>query len=407
MASRRKPGPPASPAAPLAPATYAPVLNAGIQATTARVQEMHNAISGKTFDALLMLPGLSVPTRLVQGAHDAITTGVYAAVRHGANALLALAGDAERLLVDPTRELEGRELAFRSALNAAAGDALAQAGSPLAVQMGLHADGKTVALTREALAGLRERVCVFVHGLACDEQSWWLFPDAWRGSRWDGIGSSYGVLLSAELGFSSLYLRYNTGVAIDDNARQLAEHLTQLTTLAPQVREIVLVGHSMGGLVARRACERPAEHDAGWRQRVHTLICLGSPHQGAPLEKLGHFVASALSLSNVTQPLGTIANARSQGIKDLRHGLRGKKRRPDGLALRLVAGSLADESDAMMGPMVGSVLGDGLVTTRSASDASLTGDVQRVELAGLGHMALLNHPRVYTLIREWLGASAL
>ena len=407
MASRRKPGPPASPAVLPAPATYAPVVNAGIQATTARVQEMHNAISGKTFDALLMLPGLSVPTRLVQGAHDAITTGVYAAVRHGANALLALAGDAERLLVDPTRELEGRELAFRSALNAAAGDALAQAGSPLAVQMGLHADGKTVALTREALAGLRERVCVFVHGLACDEQSWWLFPDAWRGSQWDGIGSSYGVLLSTELGFSSLYLRYNTGVAIDDNARQLGEHLAQLTALAPQVREIVLVGHSMGGLIARRACERPAEHDAGWRQRAHTLICLGSPHQGAPLEKLGHFVASALSLSNVTQPLGTIANARSQGIKDLRHGLRGKKRRPNGLALRLVAGSLADESDAMMGPMVGSVLGDGLVTTRSASDASLTGDVQRVELAGLGHMALLNHPRVYALIREWLGASTL
>jgi len=407
MASRRKPGPPKLPAALPAPATYAPVLNAGIQATTARVQEMHNAISGKTFDALLMLPGLSVPTRLVQGAHDAITTGVYAAVRHGANALLALASDAERLLVDPTRELGGRELAFRSALNAAAGDALAQAGSPLAVQMGLHADGKTVALTRDVLSGLRERVCVFVHGLACDEQSWWLFPDAWRGSPWQGTGSSYGVLLAAELGISSLYLRYNTGLGIDDNARQFAEHLAQLTALAPQVGEIVLVGHSMGGLVARRACERPAEADAAWRQRVHTVVCLGSPHQGAPLEKLGHFVASALSLSNVTQPLGTIANARSQGIKDLRHGLRGKKRRPEGLALRLVAGSLADEADAMMGPMVGSVLGDGLVTTASASDASLTGDVQRVELAGLGHMVLLNHPRVYALIREWLGASPL
>jgi hypothetical protein len=48
------------------------------------------------------------------------------------------------------------------------------------------------------------------------------------------------------------------------------------------------------------------------------------------------------------------------------------------------------------------MLGDGLVTTTSASDASLTGDVQRVELAGLGHMALLNHPRVYALIRDWL-----
>ena len=86
----------------------------------------------------------------------------------------------------------------------------------------------------------------------------------------------------------------------------------------------------------------------------------------------------------------------------MRHGLRGKKRPPAGLALRLVAGSLADETDAMMGPMVGTVLGDGLVTTTSASDAGLTGDVQRVELAGLGHMALLNHPRVYALIREWL-----
>ena len=405
MTKRRKPEPPTSPASPAvkpAPASYAPALNAGIQATTARVQEMHNAISGKTFDALLMLPGLSVPTRLVQGAHDAITTGVYAAVRHGTSALLALAGDAERLLSDPTREFEGRELAFRSALNAAAGDALAQAGSPLAVKMGLHADGKTLPLTREALAGLNERVCLFIHGLACDEQSWWLFPDAWRGSPWEGAGSSYGALLGSELGISTLYLRYNTGLAIDDNARQLAEHLAKLTALAPQVREIVLVGHSMGGLVARSACERPTEADTAWRQRVHTVICLGSPHQGAPLEKLGYFVASALSLSNVTQPLATMAKARSQGIKDLRHGLRGRRRRPDGLALRLVAGSLADESDAMMGAMVGTVLGDGLVTTTSASDPSLKGDVQRVELAGLGHMALLNHPRVYALIREWL-----
>ncbi|MEO8155093.1 MAG: alpha/beta fold hydrolase [Rhizobacter sp.] len=406
MPKRRKREPASSPAAsasPLTPATYAPVLNAGIQATTARVQEMHNAISGKTFDVLQKVPGFSVPTRLVQGAHDAITTSVYAAVRHGTNAFLALAGDAERLLIDPTRELEGRELAFRSALNAAAGDTLALAGSPLAVQMGLHADGKTLPLTREALSGLKERVCVFIHGLACDEQSWWLFPDAWRGSQWDREGASYGPLLAAELGNSPIYLRYNTGLAIDDNAHQLAAHLAQLTALAPShLREIVLIGHSMGGLVARRACEQPAQADAAWRHHVRTVICLGSPHQGAPLEKLGHFVAAALSLSNVTQPLGTLANARSQGIKDLRSGLRGKKRSAESPALRLVAGSLADESDAMMGPMVGSVLGDGLVTTTSASDASLVGDVQRVELAGLGHMALLNHPRVYALIREWL-----
>lgn len=411
MVKRRKPttgGNAATPGeaiTPAAPATYAPAFKAGIQATTSRVQEMHNAISGKTFDALQKVPGLSVPARLVQGAHDAITTGVYAAVRHGAGALLGLVGDAERLWVDPNRVPAGRELAFRSALNAAAGDALAQAGSPLAVQMGLHAAGQALELEPESLAGLNERVCVFIHGLACDEQSWSLFGEAWRGSPWDRDGVSYGSLLADELGISPLYLRYNTGLAIDDNALQFAGHLAQLAEHAPpHVREIVLVGHSMGGLVARRACEQLSEADAAWRRRVGTVVCLGSPHQGAPLEKLGHFVAAALNLSNVTQPLGTIANARSRGIKDLRHGLRGKARRADGLALRLVAGSLADEADAMMGPMVGSMLGDGLVTTHSASDASLGGDVERVELAGIGHMALLNHPRVYALIRGWLAA---
>jgi pimeloyl-ACP methyl ester carboxylesterase len=290
-------------------------------------------------------------------------------------------------------------------LNAAAGDALVQAGSPLAVQMSWHAQGEPLALRPEALADLSERVCVFIHGLACDEHSWSLFADAWRGSPWDREGASYGAALRDELGISALYLRYNTGLAIADNAGQLAKQLSQLMAHAPpHVRDIVLVGHSMGGLVARQVCEQAGEADAAWRQRVRTVICLGSPHQGAPLEKLGHFVAAALSLSTLTQPLGTLANARSQGIKDLRHGLKGKKRRAEGLALRLVAGSLADEADAMMA-MVGSVLGDGLVTTTSAADASLVGDVERVELAGIGHMALLNHPRVYALIRGWLAVS--
>ncbi|HET7793059.1 MAG TPA: hypothetical protein VFL64_06705 [Rhizobacter sp.] len=407
MPKRRKPEhDDGATAPPTRQATYAPVFKAGLQATTTRVQEMHNAISGKTFDALQSVPGLSIPARLVQGTHDAITTGVYAAVRHGAGALMSLAGEAERFLLDPARQPAGRELAFRSALNAAAGDALAQAGSPLAVQMGLYAHGQPLALTQAELSALNERVCVFIHGLACDEQSWSLFTEAWRGAPWEHLGTNYGSVLAAELNLSPLYLRYNTGLAIDDNAHQLSALLTRLAESAPQVREIALVGHSMGGLVARRACELPDEASATWRNHVRTVICLGSPHQGAPLEKLGHFVAVALSLTNVTQPLADIAGARSRGVKDLRHGLRGKKRAAKGPALRLVAGSVADESNTILGPVLGSVVGDGLVTTASASDASLGGDVQRAELAGLGHMALLNHPRVYALIRDWLQPAA-
>ena len=88
MASRPK-----AKARPDAPrAAYAPALNSGFQATAERVQEMHQAIAGKTFDTLLHVPGLSMPTRIVQGVHDAISQGVYAAVRHGGGAALASAG---------------------------------------------------------------------------------------------------------------------------------------------------------------------------------------------------------------------------------------------------------------------------------------------------------------------------
>jgi pimeloyl-ACP methyl ester carboxylesterase len=388
-------------------AAYAPALKQGLVATTTRVQEMHHAIAGKTFDALQRLPLLALPARVVQGVHEAITHGVYAAVRQGGAELLAVAGEVERHVADAERSPQGAELALRSALNAAFGDSLQASGSALAATMGFHSEAGPVELTREALAGLGQRVCVFVHGLGCDEQSWLRPGDAWAGSRWAGQGSGYGALLARELGIGSLYLRYNTGLAIADNGVELATQLERLLEAAPShVEELVLVGHSMGGLVARSAHAAAFARGLAWPARSPQMICLGSPQQGAPLEKIGHLAEAALGLSTLTKPLGRIAKSRSRGIKDLRHGVTGQaaSTTSPGLALRLVAGSLADESSHPVKAWLGDWIGDGLVRSGSAIDAGLTGDVQRVELAGLGHMALLNHPRVYTLLRGWLGA---
>ena len=395
-------------------ATYAPALNAGFQGIASRVQEMHQAISGKTFDSLQSVPGLSVPARIVQGVHDAVTQGVYAAVRHGGDAALSLAAGAERLSTDPGRVPGPKEQGLRNALNAAVGDALANSGSALAIQMGLYAGTAPLPMTRAALATLRPRVCVFIHGLACDERSWALHTDAWNDSPWAHAlhgdePIQYATLLEHELGVSAIALRYNTGVAIDANARQLAALLEHAMRAAPHVREWLLVGHSMGGLVARRAHEIAFADGLTWASRAPMIICLGSPHQGAPLEQLGHLTSVALEASEVTRPLGRIANARSQGIKDLRHGLK-KKRRAEPAsppALRLVFATLGDESDKVMGPLIGKMFGDGLVTAGSAADEGAGGDVERVELAGLGHMGLLNHPRVYVVLRRWLGAPEL
>jgi pimeloyl-ACP methyl ester carboxylesterase len=411
MVKRRKPsGEVAAPKADAA--TFAPALNAGFQATTSRVQEMHQAISGKTFDNLLRVPGLSVPTRIVQGLHDAITQGVYAAVRHGGGAALSLASQAERIGSDPARVPGGREQSARSALNGVFGDELLASGSALAIGMKLYAGGAALALTPAALQGLHTRVCIFIHGLACDEQSWAQRSDAWRGSPWadaltGGEAMQYGSLLVHELGLSAIYLRYNTGLAIDNNAQQFAALLARVADVAPQVREWVLIGHSMGGLVARRAHALAAAAREPWAARTPLIVCLGSPHQGAPLEQLGQLATTALNVSDVTRPLGRIANARSQGIKDLRGGLRGKPSAVQPPALRMVFGTLGDEADSGVGSLIGKLFGDGLVMPGSAADDGLAGDVERVELAGLGHMALLNHPRVYTVLRRWLGAPEL
>jgi pimeloyl-ACP methyl ester carboxylesterase len=372
---------------------------------------MHEAIAGKTFDNLLRVPGLSVPTRVVQAVHDAITQSVYAAVRHGGAAAFSLAAGAERLSTDPSRIPGGKEQKLRSALNGAMGDSLSAAGNPLAVQMAFYAHWSPLALTPAVLAPLRSRVCVFIHGLACDEGSWAMRTEAWNDSPWAhalpaGGTIRYGDLLEHELRVSAAYLRYNSGLALETNSRQFAALLDDLLRAAPQVGELVLIGHSMGGLVARRALAIAHDEELAWASRAAMLICLGSPNQGAALAKLGEFTNAALMASDVTRPIGRMASARSQGVKDLRHGLDKPARRTPppaqalAVPLRLVYATLGDES----GAMIGKVFGDGLVHAGSAADDGLTGDVERVEIAGLGHMGLLNQPRVYAVVRRWLGA---
>src|SRR5690349_9768270 len=78
----------------------------------------------------------------------------------------------------------------------------------------------------------------------------------------------------------------------------------------------------MGGLVIRSACHYADTLDHQWIARTRRAIYLGSPHLGAPLEKGGHLVSVALAAipNPVVKLTGTLANLRSAGVKDLRHG---------------------------------------------------------------------------------------
>jgi len=391
---------------------YYSALKTGFQETTRRVQEMHRAITDLSFQAQQWIPGLAGPARLVKNAHDAITDGVYAAIRQSGGGLLSVAALLEQRAAasapaqaePPSRLATG----LRSALNAAVGDHLASTANPLAITMGFYAAGHhPIPLTAEGLRAHlpdpSDRLCVFIHGLGCDEHSWQPAAEA----AGDAPSPPYGERLQADLSYTPLYLRYNTGLPIEDNGRQLARLLCDLLAVWPlPVRELVLIGHSMGGLVARGACDEAAAENLPWLKPTRMVICLGSPHRGSPLAKLGHLATTALHLSKVTAPLGKIAAARSIGVRDLRHGLRAHEERTQaaavasGVAYRFISANLTEDPDHPLGH----ILGDGLVTLHSATVPELSDDVDSVRLGGLGHMALLNEPRVYERIRQWLDA---
>jgi pimeloyl-ACP methyl ester carboxylesterase len=380
-------------------------------------RDVHLAVADRVFGAL---GPIGAPIRVL---HDGATKGVHAAVRSGVRALPRGASEALALRAPgdaPALGTTVRGGLALAAINGYAGDALAEQGSPLALEMAIRVEGRDVAPEREALASAfpaaTGRLAVFVHGLVETEDSWRL-PPIGRGA---GVRRTYGERLADELGYTPLTLRYNTGLHISDNGRALAELLEATVAAWPVgVEEVTLVGHSMGGLVARSACHWGEQHDHAWIAPVRHVFTLGSPHLGADLEKGVSVLGWALSRLPETAPFGRVVNGRSVGIKDLRYGslaeadwlghdpdeyLRDRCQEvpflPDA-AYYFIGATLAEP--------FGRVLGDLLVRLPSASGAGREGsrsipfevDNGR-HLPGLTHFDLLNHPAVYDQLTAWL-----
>ena len=105
------------------------------------------------------------------------------------------------------------------------------------------------------------------------------------------------------------------------NGLELADLIERLVAGWPvEVERIALVGHSMGGLVARSACYQAAERGDAWVGRVRQVVSLGSPHMGAPLAQGVHWASAALHALPETRPLAGFLRRRSAGIRDLRQG---------------------------------------------------------------------------------------
>jgi pimeloyl-ACP methyl ester carboxylesterase len=379
----------------------------------ARVEDMHTGIAERVFGRM------GVEATPVQVVHDRIARGVYQGVRRALGA--AARAGAEALSVaslpdDPSLETKPAGRIAIGVLNGAFGDRLEETRSPLALPMTVRRGGRNVQPSRPALAqafpDATGRLTVFIHGL-CETDDAWL-----RGAR---RHPPYGVRLEAELGYTSVYVRYNSGRHISANGRDLARLLDVLVSEWPvDVSELVLIGHSMGGLVARSACHLGAGQP--WVMKVRHVFMLGCPHRGAPLERAANAASVGLAALPETRGFAKALNLRSAGVKDLRYGYLLDEDwldiDPDKFVRRaaqevpflrsanhyFVSASISRNPDGLSGRLFGDLL------VVSASAWNQAGRGQRLtfpvdhyrHVGGVNHFDLVNHPAIYEQIRTWL-----
>jgi pimeloyl-ACP methyl ester carboxylesterase len=208
-----------------------------------------------------------------------------------------------------------------AALDAAVGDRLCDANSSLAIRMALRSGGRVIPIRPDRLEAVypdaTPRLAVFLHGLGHTENSWRMHAD-----DHDGDGSvTYDSRLVAAGGYTTLYLRYNTGLHISDNGKRLSDLLAAVASGWPTpVEEIIVIAHSMGGLVTRSACHYGQQTEEPWIPAARHVFYLGAPHLVAPLERLTSYATWMLSKTELTRPIAALVNRRSAGIKDLRFG---------------------------------------------------------------------------------------
>ncbi|HUP91803.1 MAG TPA: hypothetical protein VM074_06105 [Solimonas sp.] len=306
--------------------------------------------------------------------------------------------------------------AFVAAVNGVMGDHLEGSGNPLAIPMRLRIGGQALELECAKLAQAvpepKSRLLVLVHGLYMSDVQW---------RRQD---HDHGAELAQELDASALYLHYNSGRHISVNGREFSATLEKLVREWPvPVTQLTIVGHSMGGLVARSACHYAEEAGYAWRNTLTDLVLLGAPHHGAPMERGGNWLHNFAGITPYTAPLARLGMIRSAGVTDLRHGnlidedWHGRDRfeqgpdprRPLPLPANVRCYAVAVTTGLRRGDLGDRCLGDGLVPIDSAlgrhadPQRALPFEERQTWLGfGMNHWDLLSRPEVYQRLRGWL-----
>ncbi|MBF0411967.1 MAG: hypothetical protein HQK70_04545 [Desulfamplus sp.] len=344
------------------------------------------------------------------------------------------------------KEISPNREAFISALNGVIGDYLASKNNPLAISsMQFRSNGKPLSSEQllEAIQQSNGKVALMLHGLCMNDL------------QWNRQGHDHGEALARDLGYLPLYIHYNTGLHISENGKklsdllqtainQLFEQQNQFQSLkptqpqhkieslnstasikSPQPIKLIIIAHSMGGLVSRSGCYYAKQSGHTWLNYLDKMIFLGTPHHGAPLAKGGSLIDNILEINPYSAPFSRLGKIRSCGLTDLRYGnvvaddWKGQDRfafsrdtrtpvpLPEGVKCYSIAATTAKESENCCAD----IIGDGLVTLSSAlgyhkkSEFNLLfPETHKWVGCNMNHIDILNHPEVYETIKSYVKA---
>jgi pimeloyl-ACP methyl ester carboxylesterase len=377
------------------------------------VEETHQAVLGSPQRRHGAQPGrTSGLTGLIYRAVRSATT----LIAQGVDKALALTQPLIEMLEEEKQDTSEREMML-AILNGVLGDHLAETNNafvtPMSVRWGNAASSM---LLEHQIPQARGKLVILLHGLCLNERIWQ--PES------EGESADLGTQLQVQLGYQPLYLRYNSGLHISQNGRELANKIEALIETWPvPVEEITLIGFSMGGLVARSAVHIAQTEAMKWPSRLKNMVFLATPHHGSPLEKAGNWFEAVLGKTPYSAPFARLGKLRSAGITDLRYGSicdedwcnrdrfnrqpdnRAPVPLPENVHCFTVAATMASKRSRMIERLTG----DGLVLLDSAlgrhehpGHALKFAKDDEMIVYRLNHMAVPTDPAVIRQVLTWL-----
>jgi len=306
--------------------------------------------------------------------------------------------------------------AIRSVLNGVIGDYLEKNENPLKIDMQFRHQAKAIHLNSKSLektySDINGKILLMVHGSCMND------------IQWTHKEHNHGTALAKEFHMTPIHLYYNSGRHISTNGQEFNELLEELVQHWPiPVEQLVIIAHSMGGLVSRSAQYYGQQQQKPWTKYLKKIIFLGTPHHGAPLEQTGNYLDVILEAIPYAKPFARLGKIRSAGVTDLRYGnlldedwqnndrfkINGDKRQnislPEGVECYSIAGIVGKKTDSLSSQ----ILGDNLVGVKSALGQhkkpakNLNFKKSNTWIAyESNHSELLSNPKIYAKIRSWI-----